>query len=244
MISRNSEIPMPVYYRLQSAIKEKIESGHWKPGDRIPPERVFADDHQLSVGTVKKAIANLVNEGYLYRIQGKGTFVAGTSLRRDQLRYYRYSGSFDDEEGDLKVKLLDVEKVGAIPAVNDMLALRGNQGLFRVRRVLFANDTPRVYTISYLPQKLFAGLDALSTQKVEGEPLYLILEERYGVPTIHNQELIGINEADKEVAQYMGIREGASLLFIEMLSFTYKQRPYEYRTSYCQTDEKKLFRGY
>ena len=113
-----------------------------------------------------------------------------------------------------------------------------------MRRILIANDTPRVYTVSYLPQKLFAGLGALSTQKLEGEPLYLILEDRYGVPTIHNQELIGVKEADKEVAQYMGTREGLPLLFIEMLSFTYKQAPYEYRTSFCQTDEKRLFREY
>ena len=93
--------PTPAYYKLQMMLQKEIENGRWVPGQAIPPERALAESHQLSVGTVKKAILNLVNQGYLYRIQGKGTFVAGMTLQPESLRYYRFLEDFSDEENSV-----------------------------------------------------------------------------------------------------------------------------------------------
>jgi len=65
--------PNPIYYKLQLELKDKIESRNWIPGDIIPPESKIAKEHNVSLGTIRKAILNLVSDGYLYRIQGKGT---------------------------------------------------------------------------------------------------------------------------------------------------------------------------
>ena len=89
MIKKDNEDPTPVYFQLQKKIKKQIEDGQWAPDESIPTERELIQTYNLSSGTVKKALLNLVNEGYLYRVQGKGTFVAGTTLRRGSLRYYR-----------------------------------------------------------------------------------------------------------------------------------------------------------
>lgn len=245
MISRRNENPTPVYFKLQSFLRDKIEQGDWKPGDRIPPERVFAEEHRLSIGTVKKAISNLVNEGFLYRIQGKGTFVTGTYIRRDKIRYYRSYSEFGDSENDLTIKLLDIRKIKPLPEVNKLLKLRANAGLFRIDRIMNSDDGPLILSVSYLPQRKFADLDTpLFRQKIEKIALYSILEESYGVPTIYNQELIGADRADAEVARHLKVRRGSPLLVIEMLSFTYRDNPYEYRISHCLTEQKKLFREY
>ena len=245
MLNRKSDNPTPVYFRLQSTIKDKIESGHWKPGDMIPPERIFAEEHKLSIGTVKKAISNLVNEGFLYRIQGKGTFVTGTYLRKDKLRYYRCFSSFDDNEGDMNIKLLEIEKTKPIPAINRLLKLHPKSDLFKISRLMNFSKGPRIFSTSYLPQKQFKDLDTpLFRTKIEKIALYSILEESYGVPTIYNQELIGAEGADNETADHLKIPIGTPLVTIEMLSFTYKDRPYEYRISYCNTSERKLFSEY
>ena len=95
--------PTPAYFKLQMMLQEEIENGRWAPGQAIPTERALAEAHQLSVGTVKKAILNLVNEGYLYRIQGKGTFVAGMTLQPESLRYYRFLEDFTDKEVELVI---------------------------------------------------------------------------------------------------------------------------------------------
>ncbi len=245
MLNRRSENPTPVYFKLQSAIKEKIEQGHWKPGDMIPPERIFAEEHKLSIGTVKKAISNLVNEGFLYRIQGKGTFVTGTYVRRDKLRYYRCFSNFGDSESNMNITLLGIERIRPVPEINRLLKLRSKSDLFKVSRLMNFDEGPRILSVSYLAQSQFKALDApLFRTKMEKVALYSILEESYGVPTIYNQELIGVEKAAKDVARELNIRTGTPLVVIEMLAFTYKDRPYEYRISHCITSERKLFREY
>jgi GntR family transcriptional regulator len=234
--------PMPVYFKLQMQLLKEIENGRWTPGQRIPPERILAETHNVSIGTVKKAILNLVNEGYLYRIQGKGTFVAGNTLQPESLRYYRFLESFEDEEVELQIKLLTLKVIKGVESINSLLMLKSNQDIYEIRRVFFREGKPVVYSVSYLPQKMFEDLKAFPIHKFENVPLYIALEESYGLPTIFNRELIKTDRANKDTAKVLAIRKGSPVLLMEMLSFTYKQKPYEYRRSYCLTDNRALFR--
>jgi GntR family transcriptional regulator len=234
--------PTPVYFQLQKRLLKEIEDGRWSPGQIIPPERALAESHRLSVGTVKKAILNLVNQGYLFRIQGKGTFVAGMTLQPESLRYYRFLEDFIDEEVELQIKLLKLRITKGIAPVNRFLNLRSNQSLFKVERLFYFDTQPVVYCVSYLPHKMFEDLTNLPRQKFESIPLYIALEEIYGLPTILNKELVSAVPADGMTAKKMRIQKGHPVLLIEMLSYTYKQTPYEYRQSYCLTDKKAIYR--
>ena len=244
MVFRKDDVPTPVYYQLQVEIKDKIENGEWAPGSMIPTERTFTDQYKVSIGTVKKALTNLVNDGYLNRIQGKGTFVTGTSLRREKLRYYRLYEGFFDETTPIDVTLLDITILKGNSAINKNLKLKTNQNLFCVRRILSSHTSPLIYSISYLAQKQFKGLDTLPKDTFEKELFYLMLEAHFGIPTIFNRELISAVAADKETAELLKVKKNTPLTHIEMLSYTYKEIPYEYRLSYCQTQSQKVFREY
>ena len=241
-MKKTDRIPIPVYYQLQRTIREDIEKGCWKPGECIPPERVIAEDHKVSIGTVKKALLNLVHEGYLYRIQGKGTFVAGTTLRRESLRYYRLLEHFGGDEADVTVKLLKINTVKCFTPANRYLGIRTNQKLFEIKRIFYIKETPVVYHISYLPAKKFNKLNELPRNLFEKITLYKALETYYGLPTIYNHELFDAIPADNEISKKLKITEGMPVLSIEMLSFTYKDQPYEYRQSYFASTERKIFR--
>lgn len=236
--------PTPAYFKLQKQLQDEIESGRLTPGERIPPERRLAEIHKVSIGTVTKAILNLVNQGYLYRIQGSGTFVAGTTLRRESLRYYRSLREFGDDEADLKITLLELKPLKSIDPINRYLKIEKSQGVYQLRRVLVSGERPMVYSISYLPQKMFKGLEKFPSSRFEKIPLYLAVEESYGLPTIFNRELLSVVPAESDITTTLTIQEGTPLLLIEMLAFTYKERPYEYRQSYCLTDIRKIFREY
>ena len=241
IISRHGD-PTPMYYKLQMILKEEIEGRKWRPGHAIPTERTLAQIYQVSLGTVKQALLNLVNEGYLNRVQGKGTFVLGSALRSESLRYCRLLRSFKDKEADLKVKLLTLNDVPCSTPVDRYLGIRQGQKLYEIKRLFLHGEKPVVYTVSYLPQKLFPDLDKWSTSRFEKTSLYLALEQHYHLPTILNHELFGTTLADGEAAQALRVRVGRELLTIEMISFTYRQRPYEYRETYCLTHEHKVFR--
>lgn len=238
-----SDAPVPLYFQIQAKILQEIESGRLQPGSMIPTERQLATLYRISIGTVKKAILNLVGQGYLYRTQGKGTFVAGTVLARESLRYYRLLQTFNDVESDLRVKPLQVKKVPGFSPVSTYLGLEPGQKLFELKRVFYRDEDPVVHSISYFPQHLFPDFDSLCFSEFEKKTLYITIEEKYGLPTISNRELIGIAFPDRETAAVLSIRPHQPVLFIEMLAFTYT-RPYEYRRAYCATGERKLFREY
>ncbi|TAL29750.1 MAG: GntR family transcriptional regulator [Spirochaetes bacterium] len=233
--------PLPAYYRLQEALRRKIEDGLWKPGEAIPSERLIAEEYRISIGTVKKAVGNLAGEGYLHRVQGKGTFVGGSTLKRGSLRYYRMVREFNDEVADLEVKLLGIREVPGFDPANRYLGIPGSARLFELTRLFLSGGAPVVYSISYLPKKLFKDLDRMPAGRLEKSTLYETIEQNYGLPTIRNHELYGAAPADARTAGLLKIAEGEPLLTIEMLSFTYKSVPYEYRRSYCVTSGYKIF---
>jgi len=240
-ISRHGD-PTPKYYKLQMILKKEIEGRRWRPGYAIPTERTLAEIYQVSLGTVKQALLNLANEGYLNRVQGKGTFVLGSALKSGSLRYHRLLRSFKDKEAELKVKLLNIKEVSCSTPVDRYLGIRQGQKLCKIKRLFLHGEKPVVYTVSYLPHKLFPDLDKWSTSRFEKTPLYLALEQHYHLPTILNHELFGTTLADGEAAQALHVKAGRELLYIEMISFTYRQKPYEYRQTYCLTHEYKIFR--
>lgn len=221
---------------------QEIENGYWKPGSCLPSEKALAEEHRVSIGTVRNAILNLVNGGYLYRVQGSGTFVAGTHLRRDSLHYYRMLETFDSIEAQIQIKFLNIKEIKGIDTVNPYLKIRKNQSIFQLERLLLSDKKEAIYTVSYFPKIMFPGLDQILPQRFERVPIFSLLETGYGKPTIFNKELMAGVGANKTAAKNLQVQEGFPVLLIEMLAYTYKEQPYEYRLSYCLSGKKKIFR--
>ena len=233
-----------MHYRLQQEIRRRIESGQWVPGSIIPPERKIAQESAVSLGTVRTAILNLVSEGLLYRIQGKGTLVSGTRMIRENVRYYRFTEDFGRREAVPQLRLLDLTKVEGRPEINRRLKSDKGEELHRLRRLVLISRRPAVFSVSYLPCRLFVGLEEFPRSRFEKVPLYLALEDHFGLPTLSNSELISVVPAEAEEAAMLRIAEGVPILAVEMLAFTYRNRPYEYRISYCRSEGRKLLRKY
>lgn len=245
MLNRDSGDPTPLYYKLQMHIQREIESGHLRPGDMISPEKELAGVHNVSPGTVKKALLNLVNGGFLYRVRGKGTFIAGTSIKRESMRYYRYLKNFKSKEASLRIKFLDLKKINAVDPINQNLKIGHKESLFEIKRLFISSDKkPLIYTVSYLPQDRFKEFETISPRNFERVPLFLLLENKFGLPTISSKELLSAVSAEKDIADILKIAEGSPVLSIEMIVFTYKKRPYEYRTSYCLTRSRSICREF
>ncbi len=232
--------PLPAYYRLQEALRGKIEDGHWKPGEPIPSERLITEEYKISVGTVKKALGNLVGEGYLYRVQGKGTFVGRSTLRQESLRYYRMVREFNDGMAELEVRLLGIKEIQGFEPANRFLEISTDMKLYEIKRVFSSDQRPVVYAVSYISRGMFKDFDRVALSCLDKSTLYETVEKNYGLPTIRNRELFGATRADARTAGILNIEKGEPVLTIEMLSYTYKSVPYEYRLSYCVTSAHRI----
>lgn len=231
----------PVYHQMARAIQDYIENGILSVGERIPSEREFASQYDLSLATVRKALDHLVQQGLLKRIQGKGTFVASTDIRRHKLRYYPFVKDFHEDAFITTVEFLDLCTLDGEERINRHLLIKPDDTLYRVKRILLCRKTPLVYSVSYLPTSMFHGLSKYEPHRFE-KYLYVFLEDEFGVSTIANEELYGSALADEETAGYLQVEPQHPLLQIEMMAYTHKHKPYEYRMSYCLTDEMKVRR--
>ena len=72
----------PLYEEVRAHLTEGIAAGRWKAGEAIPPESELARHFGVAIGTIRKAVDNLVAQGALVRRQGKGTFVTSHDGRR------------------------------------------------------------------------------------------------------------------------------------------------------------------
>ena len=234
----------PIYFKLQMKIRTQIESGKLEPGEAILPEKKLAEIHGVSLGTVRTAILNLVSEGYLYREQGKGTFVSGNKIRRENLKYYRYLSDFGGEEVELAIHLLRLQTIPCSEYIRQHLNSKPEENIYELKRYFTVNKKPGIYCVSYLPCELFKGLDEFPSSRFERVTLYNAIEESYGIPTIFNRELISVEQLEGDVAKILRVSPGTPALRMEMMSYTYKEKPYEYRISLCLTDTKKIYREF
>ena len=210
-----------------------LESGEWGPGDIIPSESELATRFGVSQGTVRKAIDEMAAENLLVRRQGKGTFVATHNDPRSFFRFLRLAAN----EGELQpLKSIPLEcwcdKAGA--DVAKLLELELGASITIIRRLLKFGDTPGVFDEIYLPSELFPGL-TLDILKSGGMSLYSLFEMRYGLRMIRANERLRAIPADKLSAEWLLVAEGSPLLLVERVTYTYANKPVEWRRGFYST---------
>lgn len=219
----------PLYLQLAEAIKQKISSNVWKIGMMIPSENELSRELEVSVGTVKKALGLLVQEGVLFRRQGKGTFVATPDFSKSFSRFFRY-GQTGDLSGDSPGSvILDMTVIKADPQIAEILHLAADTDVLKIKRVRTLQNTPFSIEELFLPYERFKGMDK---SLIENKLLYPIYNEKFSTPIIWADEYLQPGIADQETAQALGIEIGAPVMCVERLAHTYEDIPVEWRRSY------------
>ena len=232
---------VPKYYLLKKDLAEKIENEEFPSDSPIPSERELMEAYQVSRITVRKAIDELVNEGYLYKIQGKGTYVksddkssdlfAITSCTEDVLRLGMKPSK----------RVMVAEMVVANAKRAKALEITQDDRVFMLGRILFADQEPLNYTIAYLPEKLFPGLERHSFDR---ESLYQVLQEEYGVKLTKARRTIEAILARDEVAEYLELEEGSPIILFRCVTYGMvngKEVPVENFKCYYRTDKFKFY---
>ena len=79
-------VPIPLYFQLKGVLLDAIKSGEYQVDSMIPTEKELSEMFQISRTTVRQAITEMVQEGWLYRIASKGTFVARLKIKQDFIK--------------------------------------------------------------------------------------------------------------------------------------------------------------
>ena len=223
----------PLYRQIKALLTRSLQGGQWKPGEAIPAEVELAARYKVSQGTVRKAIDELAADNLLVRRQGKGTFVATHAEAKTQYRFLRLMHDSGEAPG-LRRQLLDCRRMRAPSDIVQALRLERGEQAVQVRRLLLAGDAPVVLDELWLPASLFKGLTLQMLSEDRG-PMYGLFERHFGVRMIRAEEKIRAVAAAVEDAALLALSEGAPLLCVERLAFTYGDKPVEFRRGLYNT---------
>ena len=224
----------PLYRQIKDLIMQGLASGEWRPGEAIPSEAELAIRFNVSQGTVRKAIDEMAAENLVVRKQGKGTYVASHNDPRAFFRFLRVVPN----EGGVSVPLsvpLECWRAKAGLEAARILDIAPGAPITIVRRVLKFNGKPVVLDEIYLPGEIFQGLSLEVLQEYQGS-LYSLFETRFGVRMIRAEERIRAIAADRATAEQLAVEEGSPLLSVERVTYTYGDKPMEWRRGLYATD--------
>ena len=234
-MSRDAPTFSPLYRQIKTLILQALESGEWRPGQAIPSEQELAARFSVSQGTVRKAIDEMAAENLLVRKQGKGTYVASHNDPRALFRFLRLVPMDGDLSQPQSVPL-DCWRAKAGHEASRMLVIEQGAPIIIVRRLLKFSTKPVVIDEIYLPGEIFQGLTSEVLQSWNGS-LYSLFETRFGLRMIRAQERIRAVAADRNASEALKVAEGTPLLSVERVTYTYGDKPVEWRRGLYSTAE-------
>lgn len=175
---RAASLPLyaQVKRQLQATITRGLQTGEILPGAFFTTEKDICREFHVSAITAKRALDELETEGLLVRQRGRGTFIAQPRIEQVLNRFYSFSGAMQAQ--GLSPSLRNLRIAVAMPdsRVAEALGLRGRERVVEIERVRFLKDEPFFLQTSFLPVKLFPGLDRLDHER---DSLYEILSRHY-----------------------------------------------------------------
>jgi GntR family transcriptional regulator len=157
---------MPRYEQVRWHILNLLTESKWNEDTPLPTEQEFADKYQVSVGTVRKAVEKLVEDGILMKQQGRGTFLKRPNFESSLLRFFK----FRDQDACYVTPTGVVEKVMVIDAVdtiNKKLNIGKNKALIYIERVRIVEDKVMLSERIWLPESRYPAFVNLEPEEFE-----------------------------------------------------------------------------
>ncbi len=225
--------PLPLYSQLREGLLVLLKEGKFQEGDPFPTERELGQRFKVSRITVRRAIDELVREGYLIARQGKGTFVARPKISRHMPQMRSFSQEMDDQGRRPGSRLLSLGHQRAGHHIATALALPEDGWVWAVERLRLADEEPICISLVYLNLRSEVSL---TPAELEQEPSLWKLLEAKGIRLAYREESIQAIAAGAREVELLKIQPGAPLLFVEGTVYSDRGEPIEYHQIHNRGD--------
>ncbi len=229
--------PIPLYYQLAEHIREQIQAGELRPGDRIPSERELSEQAEISRMTVRQALAFLVREGILMARPGVGTFVAEPKLVYDTVHLFGFTEEMVRQGEAVTSRVLEQTVVMPPPLVVSALQLAPDESTVKIVRLRLSSGTPVLLDTSYISTTMCPGLEK---QSLEDHSLFALFETAYGHHPARSHQSLEATLADDYEAHLFGVKPGSAMILMRGVTFTEDEQPLEYFKSLHRGDRFKF----
>ena len=239
LLASGSSNNISLYKAIKRLMIDAISIGEWEPGQAIAAEWALAERYQVAVGTVRRAVDELVAESILIRQQGRGTFV--TAHNRERLMFHFFHIERRDGtklQPDVKLKTFRRAKADTEEATQ--LKIPTGSPVFRICNVLSLDKQSIIVDLITIPHSLFAEL---TPARFRNRPntIYHLYQTEFGITVVRSAERLRGVLAEGEIAATLGVPTGAPLLEIRRVALSFDNAPVEYRRSLVNTADYEYF---
>ena len=238
MPSINREADSPLWLQLKSILQDQIQSGELLPDSRLYSEHELCRMYGVSRTVVREALSELVHDRFIYRIQGKGTFISGRKEEQD------YAGSNIGFSGEMigkgrKVMSKILKQTLTYPGEREqrMLRLISSQQVVQIRRLMYIDDQVRLLVDMSFPADLVASFENVN---LGNRSIYDVLKRRYGLVPSTSERWIEATLPTEKQADLLNIPPGTPLLGIESCAYLPDGRTFEYYYGLHRSDISRL----
>lgn len=227
----------PLYVQLEEVVRQKLFNNTWVPGAPIPSENELSREYGISRMTVRNVITKLVQEGLLFRIPGKGTFVSEPKIIAKTLSYEGIREQLEQMGYEVTTKLLEAVTQRGTKEMCDTFEIKPNSLLYKVKRIRYVKNEPFSLHTSYIPAELASGLEKMD---LVSEQLCTILSNEYGLIRENTQETLESVAASREEAKLLNIPVNHPLLLLYDTIIGKNGKPFELSSVLFRGEKIKL----
>jgi GntR family transcriptional regulator len=230
--------PVPLHHQVYLDLRAALDTGEWRPGDLLPPERQLAGRYGCSLITVRRALSELTREGRLERTRGRGTTVLRPRIERDFAGTMSFTEEMQDRGLDPETRLIASRPESAGEVVAAALQIEPGAPTLYVERLRAADGEPLLLEQVHLPAERFPGLLA---SDLEHGSLYDLLTARYGTRIARARESLEPVLLRAREARLLAQRPRTPALQIEGIAYGADGIPVEFARSYVRGDRTRYY---
>jgi len=215
---RRSDVPkrapiqsgLPAYLNIVNTISDRISSGLYPAGSRLPSESQFCHEFAVSPMTLRRALLILADRGLITAEKGRGTFVRSLGLSDSVFTLQQLTGEWAN--GTTQVRLLSAATAKADAQVAAVLDIPPGERVVYLRRLLLKNDTPAVYQTEYV---IFDPRRPLVESQLKLTSLHGLFQSARGERFSRGEVTLSAISLDPETARILDEPPAAPALCLE-----------------------------
>jgi len=225
------EAPTPLYLQLKNALTADIDSGVYKPHERLMSERELGEKFKVSRMTVRQALTDMIREGVLYTRAGKGTYVKAPKIKQELQTLTGFSQDMSTRGSAASGRVLAANIIPASLTLAAIFAIPTNTELVQLSRLRLSDGVPLAIEDAYILHKVCPGILKFDFAI---ESLYNILSTKYSTRLVRAEQTIEAGLAAPQETELLQITPPAPVLRIERLSYNEQNILVEYvMSAYC-----------
>ncbi|MDR1650467.1 MAG: GntR family transcriptional regulator [Synergistaceae bacterium] len=226
---------IPLYQRLYDYIRERIDGGEYRPGDRIPSESALCAMLNVSRVTARSALQKLADDGILVKSHGRGTFVAVPAFVESMDAKGSFTESCIKMNAKPNTRLISREIVPLQNKIAVVLGAPDGSGAICLKRLRLVDGQPVIFEEDYFGM----GYAFLLKEELENVSLFSLIQKKMGLAPIKFDNYFDVSEAGCEHAAHLECGEGAPLLRVRQTVKAIDNQAMYFNEQYIRSDRYK-----